>query len=412
MPSAGPHSIAYFTAMTGPLEGYRIVDLSQVVSGPLSTMLLADQGADVIKVEPAQGGEITRVTGTPIGGIAPFWANHNRGKRSLAIDLGTPEGLEAVLKLCDRADVFVQNFRPGVCERMGLGSDVLLARNPDLIYVNISGYGATGPYADRRVYDPVIQGITGHVAVQLNPEIPFTDVHRTIVTDKATAYTVAQAVTAALLARERGRARGQVIDVAMIDAAVAFFWSDGMMDRTLLDDPLFAKRGTLAQAMRVTRCATGELVYFVASDKERHGLYRALGKPEWCEHPQWGTLAQLIQPGNYAALGVALEAEFEKWDAAELLDRMVAEEVPCGPVNDFDTLLTDPQIVHNQIIWEWDHPTAGRVRQARPAPKFSATPIDPVPSAALLGQHNDEALAEVGYDAEAIAALRAKGVVS
>ena len=404
--------MAYFTAMTGPLEGYRIVDVSQVVSGPLSTMLLADQGADVIKVEPVQGGELTRVTGVPIGGIAPFWANHNRGKRSLAVDLATPEGLEAVLRLCDTADVFVQNFRPGVCERMGLGSDVLLARNPDLIFVNISGYGATGPYADRRVYDPVIQGITGHVAVQLNPDIPFTDVHRTIVTDKATAYTVAQAITAALLARERGRARGQVIDIAMIDAALAFFWSDGMMHRTLLDDPMYGKRGTLAQAMRVTRCAIGELVYFVASDKERHGLYRALGKLEWCEHAQWGTLARLMEPGNYQALGAALEQEFEKWDAAELLERMVAEEVPCGPVNDFETLLTDPQIVHNEVIWEWQHPTAGRVRQVRPAPHFSATPLEPKATAALLGEHTDEVLAELGYDAVTIADLRTRGVLS
>jgi len=164
--------------------------------------------------------------------------------------------------------------------------------------------------------------------------------------------------------------------------------------------------------MSVTRCATGELVYFVASDKERHGLYRALRRPEWCEHPQWGSIKVLMEPGNYQALGAALAAEFEKWDAAELLERMVAEEVPCGPVNDFDTLLTDPQIVHNEVIWEWQHPTAGRVRQARPAPRFSQTPLEPKGTAALLGEHNDEVLAELGYDAEAIAALREKGVVS
>jgi crotonobetainyl-CoA:carnitine CoA-transferase CaiB-like acyl-CoA transferase len=398
--------------MAGPLDGYRIIDFSQVVSGPLAAMVLADQGADVIKVEPTAGGDLTRVTGSPIGGITGFFANHNRGKRSVAVDLGTPEGLEFVLRLCDTADVVIQNFRPGVMDRLGVGGEAMLARNPDLIYVNISGYGATGPYSDRRVYDPVIQGVTGHVAAQLNPEIPFSDVHRTIVADKSTAFTAAQAITAALLARERGRARGQIIDIAMIDAALAFFWSDGMMDQTMLDDPLLGRRGTLAQAMRVTRCATGELIYFVASDKERHGLYRALGRPEWCEHPQWGTLAVLVKPGNFQALGVALEEEFQKWDADELLDRMLAEDVPCGPVHTFETLVDDPQLRHNNAIWEWTHPTGGRMRQARPAPHFGATPIEAVASAPVLGEHTDEVATELGYDRAALAALRASGVLA
>jgi crotonobetainyl-CoA:carnitine CoA-transferase CaiB-like acyl-CoA transferase len=398
--------------MAGPLDGYRVLDLSQVVSGPLATMLLADQGADVIKVEPAVGGDMTRVTGVPLGGITPFFANHNRGKRSLAVDLGTPDGVEILLGLCETADVLVQNFRPGVVERLGIGPEAAMARNGDLIYVNISGYGTSGPYRDRRVYDPVIQGITGHVAAQLNPEIPFSDVHRTIVTDKSTAYTVAQAVTAALLARERGRARGQVIDVAMVDAALAFFWSDGMMHRTMLDDPLFGQRPTLAQHMKVTRCGEGELIYFVASDKERHGLYRALGRPEWCQHPQWGTLAAIMQPGNNEALGLALEDEFAKWNAAELLERMVAEQVPCGPVHSFDSLVTDPQLIHNGALWEWDHPSGGRMRQARPAPKMSATPLEPTTVVALHGQHTDEVVAQLGYSAEQIATWRAQGVLA
>jgi crotonobetainyl-CoA:carnitine CoA-transferase CaiB-like acyl-CoA transferase len=396
----------YFMAMTGPLTGYRIVDLTQVVSGPLATMVLADQGADVIKVEPTTGGDLTRVTGIPVGGITPFFANHNRGKRSLAVDLSHPDGLEVVLRLCDTADVFVQNFRPGVCERLGLGADALSARNPNLVYVNISGFGTSGPYRDRRVYDPIIQGLTGHVAAQLNPEIPFSDVHRTIVADKSTAYTVAQAVTAALLARERGLARGQVVDIAMIDAALAFFWSDGMMNRTFLDDPTFAKGFTLAQTMKVQRCASGELIYFVASDKERHALFRALGRDEWIDHPDWGTLARLIASQKIPEFGAALDEEFQRWDAAEILARMLAEEVPCGPVHSFDSLVEDPQLHHNGSLWEYEHPTAGRIRQARPAPRFSATALEPAPRLPLLGEHTDEVLGELGFDAEAVAALR------
>ncbi len=398
--------------MAGPLTGYRIIDLTQVVSGPLATMVLADQGADVIKVEPTLGGDLTRIVGVPIGGIPPFFANHNRGKRSLAIDISTADGLDIVRRLCDGADVFVQNFRPGVVDRLGLSADVLMARNPDLIYVNISGYGASGPYRDRRVYDPIIQGLTGHVAAQINPEIPFNDVHRTVVADKSTAYTVAQAITAALLARERGAARGQVVDVAMIDAALAFFWSDGMMSRTLLDDPMFAQRPTLAQSMKVQRCATGEFIYFVASDKERHGLFRALDRPDWCEHPQWGAITSLFQPGNAQALGAALEEEFSKWDADVLLERMLAEDVPCGPVHSFESLIDDPQLRHNGSIWEFDHPTAGRVRQARPAPHFSETPLDPAPLIPLHGQHTDEILGELGLTIDVMEKLRASGVIA
>jgi crotonobetainyl-CoA:carnitine CoA-transferase CaiB-like acyl-CoA transferase len=400
--------------MAGPLDGYRIIDLTQVVSGPLATMLLADQGADVVKVEPAAGGDLTRIAGLSRGGITPFFMNNNRGKRSFAVDLQTADGVDLVLRLCDTADVFVQNFRPGVVERLGLGHEVVMARNPNLIYVSVSGYGATGPYAQRRVYDPIIQGITGHVAVQCNPQIPFTDVHRSIVADKSTSYTVAQAITAALLARERGRVRGQLVEVAMVDAALAFFWPDGMMSDSLLDDDpaVRARRVTLAKAMSVTRCGTGELIYFVASDSERHGLFRALGRADLIDDPRFGTLAGIQEAGNYQALGEILLAEFEKWDAADLLERMVAEDVPCGPVNDLESLVTDPQIVHNGAVWEWVHPTAGRIRHARPAPRMSATPIEPQPVASLLGEHTDEVLGELGVDAATIAGLRARGVVA
>lgn len=398
--------------MPGPMDGYRIIDLTQVVSGPLAAMVLADQGADVIKVEPAAGGDLTRITGIPFGGITPFFANHNRGKRSFAVDLQTDEGRDLVLQLCDGADVFLQNFRPGVIERLGLGPDVLLTRNPDLVYVSISGYGATGPYADRRVYDPIIQGLTGHVAAQLNPELPFSDVHRTIVCDKSTSWTVAQAVTAALLARERGRARGQVIDVAMIDAALAFFWSDGMMHRTVLDDVDNAARPTLGQIMRVTRCGTGELIYFVASDKERHGLFRALGRADLVDDPRFATIAGLSQPGNMVTLGGILAEEFEKWDAAEILPRLLAEDVPCGPVHDVDSLVHDEQLAHNGTLVEWQHPTAGPMRQTRPAPRMSATPIEPKYSASTHGEHTDEVLAELGLDPATVTALRERGVVA
>ena len=222
--------------MTGPLDGFKILDLTQVVSGPLATMLLADQGADVLKVEPVDGlGDMTRLPSFDKGGIGAFYMNNNRGKNSLSLDLSKEEGVEIIRELAKSTDVFVQNFRPGAIERMGLGYEQLSAINPNLIYVSISGFGPTGPYSNRPVLDPVIQGICGVISRQLNPQIPFPDLVRNLYADKSTALTVAQATTAALLARERTGV-GQHVEIPMVDACMYFFWPDGMMDLTMVDD--------------------------------------------------------------------------------------------------------------------------------------------------------------------------------
>ena len=256
--------------MPGPLDGVKILDVSAVVSGPLATMILADQGAEVVKVEPVGTGDIMRQRLNHRGGMAAFFLNVNRGKRSIAVDLKQPRGIELVRKLAEDADVFVQNWRPGAAERLGLGESALRERNPDLIYASLSGYGDSGPYHDRPVYDPIIQGLTGHVAIQESPDIPIKDLVRNIVSDKSSAYTMAQAITAALFARERG-AGGQSIHVPMIDASLAFFWPDGMMKHTLLDDGV-ENVGALYEIYRIWQTADGHLIYFNASPKETLGL--------------------------------------------------------------------------------------------------------------------------------------------
>ncbi len=394
--------------MPGPLAGVRIVDCSAVLSGPLATMLLADQGAEVIKVEPPGIGDVMRLSPFSRGGLGAFFANGNRGKRAITIDLQRPRGRELLLGLCRDADVFVQNFRPGAVERLGIAEPDLRAVRPDLVYVSISGFGESGPYAGRRVYDPVIQALTGSVAIQTHPDTGERDLVRHVICDKASAYTAAQAVTAALFARERG-AGGQHVRVAMLDASLAFFWPDGMMAHTLLGEGV-ETGPTLYELYRLTETADGFLVYFAVSDAEFHGLFRALGCPAWCEDPRFRDL--LVRIANREALEALLREEFRKWPTREVLERMAAESLPAAPVLSLEEVIADPQVRHNEILVERDHPSAGRIRQPRPPARFDRTPAEPGRLAPLPGEHTDEILAELGIGPEERRRLREQGVVA
>ncbi len=395
--------------MAGPLAGVRVLDLTAVVSGPLATMLLADQGADVIKVEPPGIGDLIRIGRFERGGLQAFYVNCNRGKRGIVVDLEREEGRALVRRLAARSDVFAQNFRPGAIERLGLSEQVLRAENPDLIYVSISGFGESGPYADQRVYDPIIQGITGYVAIQRHPEIGLPDLVRNIVCDKATAYTAAQAITAALFARERG-AGGQHIRVPMVDAALAFLWPDGMIAHTMRSEGVVPGLA-LYNVYRITETADGHLIYFVATDKEWQSLFRALGHAEWAEDPRFATPAARGQ--HLEQLGPLLLQEFSEKKTRDLLRRLAEEGVPAGPAyGSLDEVFDDPQVRHNDCVFEREHPTAGRIRQTRPGAHFSKTREQAGPIAPVRGEHTAEILAEIGVDAIACADLRARGIVA
>jgi crotonobetainyl-CoA:carnitine CoA-transferase CaiB-like acyl-CoA transferase len=395
--------------LAGPLEGIRVVDISAILSGPLATMMLADQGADVIKVERPGIGDLMRIGPFRDGTLSAFYANANRGKRAVALDIGDERGREVLIELVRDADVFVQNFRPGAVERLNIGAADLHAINPNLIYVSISGYGPTGPYSDRRVYDPIIQGITGHVAIQQNPDVPIPDLVRNVIADKASAYTAAQAITAALFARERG-AGGQHIEIPMIDASLAFFWPDGMMAHTMLGENI-TPGPTLYEVYRLTETADGHLIYFAASNDEFHALLRALDRADLCEDSRYNTALARENRENLAALGEILYNEFRKWKTEEILERMVAEQVPVGPVNDLDGVLADPQVLHNDRILSREHPEVGTIRQCRPAARFDKTPTEDQPLPPLLGEHTDDVLGEFGIDEARRAALREAGVI-
>ncbi|MCE2391436.1 MAG: CoA transferase, partial [Proteobacteria bacterium] len=277
--------------MTGPLRGTRVVDLTAFASGPLATAVLADQGADVIKVErPGSGDEMRRMSQSR-GGLSAIFATLNRNKRSIALDLTQPRGRELLQRLVESADVFVQNFRPGVIERMGFGEPELRALNRELVYVSISAFGESGPYAQRKVFDSVIQVLAGFASAQADPETGEPQLMRTMVCDKTTALVAAQAITAALLARAGGRG-GQHVRLNMFDASVAFFWVDGMARQTFVGEDDGAGDGDPESrprrpGMSLRRAADGYMTISTVPQDQFEGVCRAMGRPELIDDPRF-----------------------------------------------------------------------------------------------------------------------------
>jgi crotonobetainyl-CoA:carnitine CoA-transferase CaiB-like acyl-CoA transferase len=390
--------------MPGPLDGYRIVDLTSMVSGPLATMILADQGADVIKVENPDGGDHTRAANNRRNGFSASFLNNNRNKRSVALDLKNPAALDALLRLVSTADVFIQNFRPGVAERMGLGEGVVRAVAPSIIYVSICGFGETGPYAQKPVYDPLIQAVSGLASIQGGSDSDRPRLVRTIVPDKLTAYTAAQAITAALLARAR-TGKGQHIRLSMLDAIIGFLWASDMGSQTFVGADI-PQQEAASFIDLIYQTATSPISAAVQTNREWNALTRALNKPEWLDDPRFKTPA-LRQRHINERLRL-IQAEFQTHSAEEWLDRLTREGVPCAPVLTRTQMLSDPQVVANGIVVETEHPVAGRVRQARPAARFSETPAAIRYGGAGLGEHTTDVLAELGFTPADIEVLAGK----
>ena len=390
--------------MTGPLHGFRIVDLTSMISGPLATMILADQGADVIKLENPDGGDHTRAANNRRNGFSASFLNNNRNKRSVALDLKNPSARDALLRLLATADVFVQNFRPGVAERMGLGEDAVRAVTPSIVYVSISGFGETGPYAQKPVYDPLIQGVSGLATIQAGSDTERPRLVRTIIPDKLTAYNAAQVITAALLWRER-TGQGQHIRLSMLDAVIAFLWASDMGSQTFVGDEI-PQQEAASFIDLIYETATGPISAAVQTNREWLALTRALDKPEWRDDPRFRTPA-LRQRHINERLLLTQEA-LRTRPAEHWLERLTREGVPCAPVLTRTAMLTDPQVVANAIIEETEHKVAGRLRQARPAARFSATSTTRRQGGAALGEHTAEVLAELGYSSDQIEALAAQ----
>ena len=393
--------------MAGPLDGFKIIDLTSNITGPLATMTLADQGANVIKVEMPGLGDHVRSTSTSINGLSAAFLNNNRNKRSIAIDLKTDRGLAALYRVISGADVFIQNFRPGVAERLRISEVEIRKIVPDIVYVSISGFGQKGPYAQKPAYDPVIQALCGIATVQAGSDEARPRLIRTILPDKLTAITAAQAILAALLSRSKSR-KGQHVRLSMLDTLISFLWSSDMNRHTFVSE---TDRGEKAASKidLIYNTKDGYMTVAVNTNREWLGLAQALEHPEWLEDNRFSTpnlRAQNIDIRLELIQEVLARRSTEHW-----IDRLNKERVPCSPVLTRQEMLDNEQVQANCIIVEYVHEKAGPIRQARAAAQFSLTPTAKPVGAPGLGQHSKEILLEAGLQEEDILSLVSDGVV-
>ena len=379
----------------GPLEGVKVLDLTSMVSGPMAAMMLADQGAEVIKIEPTHGEQLRHMA-APHNGVNPAFYSCNRGKKSLAIDLKSEEGKEILLKLVKEADVFMQNFRPGAIERMGFGEDVLREVNEKLINVSISGFGTKGPYSSSRVYDPVIQALSGATDIQADRETGRPQMFRVIVADKVTALTAAQAVSSALYQRERSNI-GQHIELSMLESVLAFFWPEGMAGLVYKEKEMDVRKLQGTQDL-IYKAKDGYITAGAVSDSEWQGMCNALERQDLIEDERFATSAARVS--NSGERKDLTGKEISKWNSEEILARFQEQGVPCAPLLSRMELMSHEQILANESILVSDVDGFGEVRQARPAARFNETPSEISRPAPRLGEHGNEILAELGYSNE------------
>ena len=363
-----------------------------MVSGPIATMILADQGADVIKIESPAGDHMRRV-GTKHKGMTSSFLTCNRGKRSMCVDVKQSKGLALVLELVKSADVLVQNFRPGVIERMGLGEDRVRELKPDIIYLSISGFGKNGPYAHQRVYDPVIQALSGLADVQRDQKTGVPRMVRTIICDKTTALTAAHAITTALFYREK-TGEGQTMDLAMLDTMVGFLWPETMGSLSFVgkeQDPAHSQKSPDL----VFKTADGYITAGANSDSEWEGMCNALNRPDLICDPRFKTAQARSE--NIAQRRQIVSDEISSWVSEKILERFDLGGVASAPILTRIELINNPQIVENNILTIIKDEILGDVRVPRPPVQHSGQPTSVRKLAPFQGADNRALMLELGY---------------
>ncbi len=391
--------------MGGPLSGVRVLDFSSVITGPFCTMMMADMGADVIKVE-APGGDILRhLSMTFKAGFGSWFVNFNRNKRSIVLDLKQPAVRDTILAMVKQCDVMVHNLRPGVMERLGFGYQTVREYNPKLVYLSISGFGPEGPYAHKPCYDPVIQGISGLAFVQGGDGRP--TFIRTAIADKMTSMNAVYHVLAALVAADR-QGVGQEITLSMIDSLMSFIGPDTMFGYTFVPDDEFRHLSISNALLQPMRTKDGYIVACAATDDQWKRMCTAMGKVAWIEEYPTPAVRAVHLPDILAAIDEFLpEKTSQEWLAI-----FETADVPCGPVYKFDETLRDPQLIQNKTFVEYDHPVAGRIRGINVPGKFSVTPTEIRHHAPGLGEHTIDILKEFGIAPAQIAALVETGAAT
>lgn len=389
-----------------PLAGIEVIELSNMITCSLAAMTMAAQGAKVIKVEPPLMGDKMRPLGTQKNGVSGFFHNCNRGKRSLAIDLKSDAGVEAVKKLIARADILLHNYRPGVMDRIGLGSDVLRKINPRLIYVAVSGFGTNGPMADLPAFDHVIQGLAGFTDLQSSEENSF-DFIKTFICDKVTAYTVSQGATAALLARTTTN-EGQHIDISMLHACLSFMWPDGMMHKTLKDDDRF-NMSPGSDYFQTINYKDGGVAVAPLTDSHWETLLPMVGYPELIDTPLYASIASRMT--NMEKVMEVLKNPRKDIGVDKAMEILIAADVPCSPCLKREDIESSEQIKAIGALETYVTKAMGKLTAPTPPILFEGKLASQAEASPLLGEHSRSVLEELGWSQDTIDELVDSGDV-
>lgn len=375
----------------GPLEGLTILDLTSVISGPLATAILADQGARVIKVETTTGDSM-RMGGALKNGVASLFTNLNRSKESIVLDLQTEEGVAAVKKIAAKSDVLIQNYRPGVMDRLGLGFEAIQEINPQLVYASINGVGSTGPYSGRRVYDPVIQAMAGFAAAQTTNGKP--ELIKMMICDKITALTAAQAICAGVIEKQNS-GQGQHIEISMLEACLYFIWPDRFFAESFVETPDFPG-ADITGMYRTFATKDGFITTISVQLGEFQGLCRAVGRDDWVDDPRFADTMSLYM--NLQDFLGEIESEIAKFSTSELSERMVENDVPHGVVLNPEDILGNEQVAAMDIVQIMNDPAAGPMRHVARNARFSRSGYREAQAAPVLGAATEDLIKEFGLE--------------
>jgi len=389
-----------------PLEGVTILEFSTMITASFAAMQMCEQGARVIKVEPLNAGDPLRYIGATKGGISSLFANCNRGKEAIRVDIKTEAGQALIREMVPEVDVVIHNFRPGVMDRLGLGSDALRALNPRLIYTAISGFGSTGPKSSSPAYDPIIQAQSGITATQGKQEPAF---FRTLICDKITAYTACQAVTSALYFREK-TGEGQHIDLSMLDAGLFFIFPDGFQNHTLLDEDVAPQPLLIDLLYELTVTKDGAVTISAGTADQQMRSLIAMGMEHLLADERFDDMQKLLT--NIDVFKSLVAGEYLKYTTDEVIAKMAEADVPCARFLDRDEVLAQEQLQANGSVDVIDHPLMGSMRVVKSPPRFGGEVLEPGSPSPDHGQHTRQVLASFSVGEARIEKMFGDGVVS